>query len=41
VVDTPRRFGLDFDYSDLDLSFLKPWTIPILSISMNPILTAK
>lgn len=41
VVDTPRRFGPHFDYSDLDLSFLKQWTIPILSISMNPILTAK
>jgi thioredoxin 1 len=22
VLDTPRRFGPDFDYSDLDLSFL-------------------
>jgi hypothetical protein len=41
VVDTPRSFSPHFDYSDLDLSFLKQWTIPILSISMNPILTAK
>ena len=41
VLDTARRFGPHFDYSDLDVSFLKTWTIPILSLSMNPILTAK
>jgi hypothetical protein len=41
VVDTPRRFGPHFDYSDLDVFFLKPWKILLLSISMNPTLTAK
>ncbi len=40
LVDTARRFGRDFDYSDLDLPFLKLWKIP-LSFLMNPILIAK
>ena len=39
-VDPARRFCSDFDYSDLDLPFLKPWKILLLSSLMNPILTA-
>ena len=41
LLGTARHFGHHFDYSDLDLPFLKPWTIPPQSNSMNPILTAK
>src|SRR6266699_1144852 len=41
VLGASRRFRRHFDYSDLDLPFLKQWTIPPLSPSMNPILTAK
>ena len=41
VVAAAWCFRVDFDYSDLDLSFLKPWIIPLLLSSMNPILTVK
>jgi hypothetical protein len=41
VLGASRRFHRHFDYSDLDLLFLKPWKIPSLSNLMNPILTAK
>ena len=40
-VDPARRFCSDFDYSDLDLPFLKLWIIPLLLNSMSPILTVK
>jgi hypothetical protein len=41
LLGAARHFRHHFDYSDLDLPFLKPWTIPPQSNSMNPILTAK
>ncbi len=41
VVAAAWCFRRDFDYSDLDLSFLNLWIIPLLLSSMNPILTVK
>ncbi len=41
VVAAAWCFCRDFDYSDLDLSFLNLWIIPLLLSSMNPILTVK
>ncbi len=41
VLGASRRFHHHFDYSDLDLPFLKQWTTPLRSTSMTPILTAK
>ncbi len=34
-------FRCDFDYSNLELLFVKPWKIPQPSLSMNPPSTAK
>src|SRR5438034_10839323 len=41
MLGASRRVRRHFDYSDLDLPFLKQWITPLLSISMTPILTAK
>jgi len=41
VLGASRRLHRHFDYSDLDLPFLKQWTIPPPLILMNPISTAK
>ena len=41
MLDVAWRVGHHFDYSDLDVLFLKLWTIPQRLISMNPLSIAK
>src|SRR6202011_3726455 len=41
MLDVARSFSHDFDSSDLELSFLKPWKTQGQSIWTNRILTAK